>query len=163
MAVDLVDLVPSLKAQVSPPGTDLFPNVTNTEWTTRLENAFWMARLDGLFLNYRALDGNIEPLDDAGEDLDRASQQLVVLYAAMDIVLAELRNAQGSFRAQAGPVQFEQTRSAQLMRDILKAIQDRIKNVVGQLTSYAAAPVSAFDAVIARTESIGMGDVWWVR
>ena len=124
-------------------------------------NAFWHARLDGLFTNYRAVDGLVEPIS-GGEDLPREQQQLLILYAGLDIVLTELRNAQSAFRAKAGPVEYETQQSAPLLREVLNTLKSRIAFVIGNLTSYAG-EVQAFDSVIARTESILYQDTWWVR
>jgi hypothetical protein len=162
MAVDLADLIPNLKVQISPPGTDLFSGVTNNEWLTRLENGFWEARLDGLFMNYRAADGAVEPIS-GDTDLQRHEQQLIILYAALDVVMTELRNAQSMFSAKAGPVEYETQKSAQLLRDVLKATQDQILRIIGNMTLYGVNSTVVYDAIISRTQEMAWGDVWWVR
>jgi hypothetical protein len=162
MSVDLSDLIPNLKVQINPPGSDLFPTTTNNEWVLRLENAFWNARLDGLFGAYSAADGAITPIDPNAADLGRDGQQLVILYAGLDVVTNELRNMQSSFSAKAGPVEYSTQRSAQMLRDVLGAITARIKSIIGNLTIYAA-PTVSFDAIIERTDAMSAGAVWWVR
>jgi hypothetical protein len=162
MSVDLADLIPSLKVQINPPGSDLFPTTTNNEWVLRLENAFWNARLDGLFGAYAATDGEIAPIDPNAVDLGRDAQQLVILYAGLDIVTNELRNLSSSFSAKAGPVEYSTQRSAQLLRDVLNSITLRIKNIIGNLTTYAS-PTVSFDAIIERTDAMASGALWWVK
>lgn len=162
MAVDLLDLIPALKVAVNPPGSDLFSTTTNEEWVLRLENAFWNARLDGLFSNYRAESGAIEPVSGT-TDITRDALQLVILYAGLDVVLSELRNAQSAFKAVAGPVSYETQRSAQLLREVLMTIRARINQIIYNLSTLGVADSYAIDAVIARTESIGAGDSWWVK
>jgi hypothetical protein len=48
MAVDLADLVEPLKREVSPPGTDTFPNATDDDYIGNLTDAFWELRLFGM-------------------------------------------------------------------------------------------------------------------
>jgi hypothetical protein len=163
MSVDLADLIGNLKVQVNPPGADLFPSVSNNEWVLRLENSFWTARLDGLFGAYKAEDGTIVPIDpNTTVDLGRDAQQLVILYAAMDIVITEMRNLQSSFSAKAGPVEYTTQRSAQLLKGVLDVISGRIKSIIFLLSSYAS-PTIQFDAIIERTDALSSGMQWWVR
>lgn len=162
MSVDLSDLIPNLKVQVNPPGQDLFSTTTNNEWVMRMENAFWNARLDGLFGAYKAADGEVVPLDPNAPDIGRDGLQLVILYAAMDIVVTEMRNLQSSFKAKAGPVEYEQQRSAVLLKGVLDTLNARIKAIIFLLTTYAS-PTISFDAIIERTDALSAGAAWWVR
>jgi hypothetical protein len=162
MSVDLADYIQNLKTQVNPPGADLFPATTNGEWVMRMENAFWGARLDGLFGAYRAQDGVIDPIDSNSPEIGRDGIQLVLLYAAMDIVVTEMRNLQSSFKAKAGPVEYEQQRSAQLLKGVLDVLNARIKAIIFLLTTYAS-PTISFDAIIERTDALSAGAAWWVR
>jgi hypothetical protein len=163
MAVDLSDLIPNLKAQINSPGTDAYASTTNNEWLTRLENAFWEVRLDGLFTNFVAADGEITPIAPETADLSRDALQLVILYAAMDVVMAQFRSVQSAFKAVAGPVSYETQQSAQLLREVLVTLRQRIKDVVYNLASIYYIRTAVLDAVIERTDALIDGDNWWIR
>lgn len=161
--IDLEDLVPSLKREVNPPGTDLFPNATEAEWLGHLQDAFWEARLHGMLVGYTESDGLVSAIG-SSSDMTRDLQQLVVLYAGFRIVLSQFRNIRSSFRAKAGPVEYETTQAATVLRDVLKAIEDKIKLVLGRLSDVGMGSATAvFDAVIERTVAIAYGEQWFVR
>lgn len=162
MAVDLEELVPHLKAALNQPGVDAFTNATTNDWVLRLENAFWNARLDGLFGNYRAEDGLIEPIT-GNEDLPREQQQVLLIYSALDAVMAELRAVQSSFSAKAGPVEYSTSKSAPLLREVLITLRARLREIIGNLSSLADGDVAVLDAVIMRTDALAMSQQWWVR
>ncbi len=153
MAVDLTDLLDAIKTEVSPPGSDLFPNATDDEWVINLQNAFWEGRLFGFFEGFVEADQEITPTV-GDDDLDRVQQQLIVLFAGARILRNELRNLNTSFRAKAGPVEFEQQKSANVLKDLLADIRGRIVYLVQGL---GADQVYYIDAVIGRTESIDYG------
>lgn len=164
MAVDLYDLIDPLKRDVNPPGIDLFPGSTDDDWAGRLADAFWDAHIHTeLFDSYRANDDfAVEPITVGGDDLSRELQQLVVAYAAYRVIRTLLLNIKTSFRAQAGPVEFETQQSAQLLRDLLRDRQDDMKRIVDLISSQDVTPVYYFDAVIARDTSLRDGDTWWL-
>lgn len=167
MAVDITELIPSLVRELSPPGTNLYPNATDDEWTGYLQDAFWEARLQGLLSGY-TLDENDDTsiVPHSGTtDLGRDSQQLLVLFAGYRITLTQYQNVNSGFRAKAGPVEFEQQKSAITLKALLDAIMARIKAIVSVLptdvvpSGYAA----AFEGYIERTYAIAVGDQWFVR
>jgi hypothetical protein len=59
MAVDLSSLVENVKAEVQPPGEDVYPDATDDDWVMRLINAFWSAVLDGIITGYAVDDDGI--------------------------------------------------------------------------------------------------------
>lgn len=165
MAVDIGDLVESLQREVNPPGQNLYPTTSETEWIGHLADAFWEARLHGMLPGY-IVDAafTIVPLDANGVDMTRDWQQLIVMYAGYRITLNELKNAQASFRAQAGPVQIETQKFSNVLKAVLDAIRARINIAVTRLSDIAGATnVEVFDAVIQATEQIAAGNAWFVR
>lgn len=160
MSVDLADLIPSLQRETSPPGDDLFPDAGEEDWLGHLLDSFWEAKLFEFFSGYTAdADGLVTPIDAGDDDLARADQQLVVLFAGVRIVRMKLLNTNTNFRAKAGPVEFEQSNSASLLREILKGLQDKINAIYGLLSdSLGSTQDYYFNAVIERTYSIGWGD-----
>lgn len=166
MAVDLGDLVEALQNEVSPPGTNLYPNAVDDEWIGRLKNAFWEGRLRGMLVGFRVDDTDqIVPVGDGDPDLGEELQQFVVLYAAYKVTLTNFTNLKASFKAQAGPLSFEQQQSATLLKGVLDAIKESIDSILDNLSTQGAAAsvVAVFDRVIDRTYGIACGDQWWVR
>lgn len=161
MAIDLGDLVPYLEAEVSPPGNDVFASTGDDEWVTRLANGFWNARLDGLLAGYVESDGEIVPVSGT-TDMSRELQQVIVFYAAYETILLALRTLNTSFRAQAGPVEFETQQSAQVLRDIASALKDRRNLLLGRLSDMGATSDYVIDAIIARQDSLLAGVTNWV-
>lgn len=162
MAVDLTDLIESLRRELSPPGTDLYPDATDTEWVGHLADSFWEARLHGMFAGYVESEGEVTP-STGSTDLGRDHQQVLVLYAGYRIVLSDLRNVTASFRTKAGPVEFETSRPVQLLKDVLAAIRERIALAVSNLTDVGETSVDYFDAVVERTYSSVMAEAVWIR
>lgn len=164
MAVDLGDLIESLQREVSPPGTNLFPNAQDEEWLGHLQDAFWEARLYGMLSTFTEADGSVSPLTEGDDDLGRELQQLIVLYAGFRIILSEFRNVRASFRAKAGPVEFETSQAATVLRDVLDALKDKIGIVLTRLSDVGQGPDTViFDAVIERSAALAYGDTWFVR
>jgi hypothetical protein len=187
MAVDLNDLVDALKASVNPPGSDLYPDATDDEWVLRLSNGFWDAKIKGLFPSHEenaaARGGPVaysdfivtptNPAEDYdsptgwNEDLDlsREMQQLVVLWSAWRITLAKFQEITTTFRARApGPTEWEEQRSAQVLKAVLDSLKEEIAFILNNLSTYGSSGgAMIYDAVIERTYATAVGEVWWVR
>lgn len=127
---DLADLVPALKRELAAPGDfeTTYPNSDDNDLTARLADGFALAQLDGFFPDV-ALD-----IDDftSDPDLSAAGGALVVLYAALQVIRAQIRATQASFRAKAGPVEYEVQQSATLLRDELKFLIARRDSLVAE-------------------------------
>lgn len=163
-AVDLEDLVDSLRRTVSPPGIDLFPLATDDDWVGRLQDGFWAATLDGFFLGaYTESNGLITPVNPGSPDMGRDLQQLIVFYASFRIVLSAIRNFTSLTRSKAGPVEFETTSSPNLMRDLLKELAEERNILLRRLSDIGTVPSYYVDGVAARTDSIVNGITQWTR
>lgn len=160
MAVDLGELIESLRREVSPPGEDLFPDATDDDYFGNLQDAFWDAKLDGLLKNYTESDGLVVPTTGTTE-ISRELQQLVVLYAGLRIVRNHLRAMNTVFRSKAGPVEFETQKSAQLLSGLLDELRTRRRLVLDRLAEIGALDTYYIDAVIARDDSMRYGDTYW--
>ncbi len=162
MAVDLADLIPSLERETSPPGTDLFPDATDDEWLGQLTDSFWEAKLFNFFAGFTASeDGLVNPIS-GSEDMSRTDQQLVVLFAGIRSIRLKLMNTNTSFRAVAGPVEFETQNSANLLVEILKELQAKIAVLYATLGGLGTTQTYYLNAVMERTDSIlsGLEGVW---
>lgn len=156
MAVDVVDLIPSLKREIAAPG-ETVADLNNSEWIGHLTDAFWEARLHGLLSDYTEESGLIESIDPSGSDLPREMQQLIVLYAGFRIAITSYRNLNSSFRAKSGPVEYEVQKSAQTLKSLLDTIKGRIDLVLRNLSSYdTSTSVAVFDSVIEASYALAL-------
>lgn len=158
MAVELIDFVESLKREVQPPGADLFTGVADGTWVQYLADAFWEARLDGFLEGYTTDEGAtsadtaIVPVALDGADLDRRGLALVVLYAGVKVLRNRILNMNTSFRAKAGPVEFEQQNSATMLVEMLRQLKATKDRIVEGLDS-ALTDVMVLDAYSTRLYS----------
>lgn len=140
MAVDLSDYIDTLRREVTPPGSTTFATVDDSVWVGYLADAFWEVRLDGFVEPYSAdASGIILPVGDAqvvaGDadyaltaydprvDIARPEIALICLYAGIKIIRNSLMGQSSRLRAKAGPVEFEQDYSANLLVEMLKELQ----------------------------------------
>lgn len=168
MSVDLADYVPSLRREVTMPGSTVFASVSDDVFAGYLADAFWEVRLDGFAEPYSADEnGIVLPADDvqvkAGDtdytptaynpdkDIPRSDIALVLLYAGIKIIRNKLLEQSSRFKAQAGPVSFEQDYSANLMIEMLKELQ-ATKNRLLLLKTFNQ-DVTLIDAFSARSAS----------
>lgn len=164
MAVLLEDFVDALKREVQPPGVDLFSGVTNDMWIGYLSDAFWEARLDGFLEHYSTQEtesGAVEVVHiDGGVDLPRQMMALVILYAGIKVLRNRILNTNTSFRAKAGPVEFEQQNSATMLAEMLKQLKAMKDRIIEGLEDDATG-VIMLDAFSARLYQPGLyfGDV----
>ena len=158
MAVAVDILIDSMRRAVSPPGTDLFPNATDEDYLGYLTDAFWDARLSGLLADWTInTEEEIEPQSGTGDDITRDLMQILVLYGSIKILTNELRNLNTLFRAQAGPVEFEQQKAAGVLKDILAELQEERAIVLKRLSDLGYKPTFYIDSVEARTTAIDLG------
>lgn len=115
---NLVDLIPSLKREVNPPGVDTLSSLVTADLQGYLADAVSEAQLDG-FLGAYVLDPvayTVTP------DLPNYYQYMVVLWAGVRILRNRLSNLHTMIKQQAGPVQQEIQNSATLLNAILAEI-----------------------------------------
>lgn len=162
MAVALSTLIPDVKSEVSPPGSDLYPNATDEDWEIMLKNAFWEAVIDKVIVGYTEIDGDILPIADGGADIPRDVQQLIVYYAGIRTLKNRLADIKTMFRTKAGPVEYETQQSAQVLKALLdEAVRRRNLWLVDRADTYGT-PTYYVDAVLQRDSMMGAGVVTWV-
>jgi hypothetical protein len=159
MAVDLGDLLDPLTREINSPGVDSFPDATEDELIGHLSDAFWHIVLDGVtaFDDFTEADGLITNNTVGGADLTRDLQQLIVLYAAHRIIRNQLKGFE-NFRAKAGPVEYETSQSANLLRDILADMNRRISIILTNLSEFGLAEGYYLDMVTTRTDAVRYGN-----
>lgn len=163
MAIDLSELQDSLKREVSPPGSDFFPDATDDDWLGQLRDSFWEAKLFGFFIGYSENEGLVSNTTTGGAELDRAYQELIVLFAGARVIRNELKGTSTSFRAQAGSVEFETQNSAQLLRDILKDIRSKVDLALAALGTINSTTVAYIDSLVGVEDSLYYRDTYYFR
>jgi hypothetical protein len=152
MSVDLSDYVATLRREVTPPGSTLFAAVPDDTFTGYLADSFWEARLDGFLAGYTCdEDGVVEPTATGGADFPRAEVALVVLYAGVRVLRNKILNTSTSFRAKAGPVEFEQQNGATVLTEMLRQLRDQKNRII--TLSQDQTLVEIFDALSIRSYS----------
>lgn len=162
MAVDLSDLVENLKREVNAPGLNQFPDATDAQYVGNLQDGFWESVLDGAIIGYTESDAIVTPKTGT-TDLPRELQQLVIFYAGARILRNQLRDIKSSFKAKAGPVEFEQQQSASLLVAILKDLMARRLALIDSLVNANDRSVYYFDGLAARESALSYQDSYWVN
>lgn len=154
MAVSLSDLVPSLLREVQTPGTDTYPTATIEDWQGYLSDAFWEVALLGIInpTEFTEAAFQITPVTAGGSDLGREYQQLLVLWAGARVVSGKILEYNSSFRAHAGPVEYEVQKAASVLTAILERIQKRLDDILEHLPNNVNTnSVQYFDVISERT------------
>lgn len=151
---DLGELVEPLKRELAVPGefATLFPNTNDDDLAAVLADGFSQAQLDGYFgkLQLDLATNVVDP------ELSLAGGALVVLYGASQVIRAQLRAMNVNARYKAGPVEYETNKSAVLLREELKYLIDRRKELVDQARS-SGRHVYVIDNYVARMRTALMG------
>jgi hypothetical protein len=184
MAVDLANLVDSLRREVNPPGGDLFPDATEDTYLGSLTDAFWEVRLFGFLTGFEENAASRGGPDEFGEgiitptgvtdityddptgfsttqDLSRPLQQLVVMWAGWKMALNRMASLNTTFRAKAGPVEYETQNAATVLKAVIDALKGRIDLILDTLPERAGSVV--LDAMVERSYSVAVGESWWVN
>lgn len=145
---DLADYTESLRNVIARPGTfaDLFPETTDDGLVLVLQDALAECHLEQSLLHHEAdANGLVRPTLSSGQ------AAMVVLYAGVRLIRAELFNRVTSAKYVAGPVSAETTYATNVLRDIMKALQaqkDRVTTV--QAVSGANAAFYMADQYVRR-------------
>ena len=164
MAVEIVQLAPSLKREVTALGTSEYSSVAESEWIGHLTDAFWEARLMGLLAGWTEVDGEIVPQAEGGAEIPRDLQHLIVLFAGFRMAITSYRNINSGYRAKAGPVEYEVQKSAQTLAALIDAIKSRIDFILKNLSTLgneSSNSIAIFDAVINANQQEAAGS-WYV-
>lgn len=127
----LSTLVEPLKRELAVPGlfTDAFPSTLDSDLEASLADGFAEAQLQGFF-------GTLVVTDDGTgayavtPDLSTSGGALIILFTAAKILRSQLRSLTSSERYKAGAVEYEVQRSANVLRDELAYIQNRLDALI---------------------------------
>lgn len=122
-SVDITELIPSLEATLTIPGqTSPYAAASEEEWTLKLVNAFWRTVLDGIVEGYSIDEDGIITPDTGDSTFSRLQQQIVVIYAAVNVIQAQLLQLKTVFRAKAGSVEYETQQASQVLTGLLNQL-----------------------------------------
>lgn len=146
----LSTLVESLKRELAVPGVfdDAFPDTSDEDLTASLADGLADAQLQGFFA-----DLTLDVDHVTSEDISAAGGALVILFTSMRIIRAQIRSMNLSEKYKAAGTEYEVSRSTNLLRDELKFLRDRIKDLIteNQRSARAASSVAVIDGYYARS------------
>lgn len=124
----LATLIPSLQRFLAPPGEfeTLFPTAGDEDLVGSLGDGFAECQLRGFFSDYD-LDPNAFTV---APDMTVPQGSLVVLFAGVRILMAEIRNRKTHLRQQAGTLSNEVDQSATVLAELLKEYQAEKKELI---------------------------------
>ena len=146
---DLADLIDPLKRELAVPGDfdTVFPNTGDQDLLDSLADGFAEAQLDGYFATYD-LDLDTYLTD---PDYSAAGGSLIIIYAGMRIIRAQMRAINLSEKYNAGPVSYEIERSSTLLREELKYLVQRRDDLINQATKGNGSTTFTFDSYFTRS------------
>lgn len=96
-------------------------------------------------------------------DLTRDWQTLIVLFGAIRVVRMKLIGTNSTFRAKAGPVEFETQNASNVMSSALKQLQDKIDFLLANLAGGISTSQTYYiNGLFARSDSFRYGTEHWI-
>ena len=161
-SVDLSELIGDLEAAVTVPGSaSPFAASSETEWLTRLRNAFWSAYNDGIIAGFSCdEDGIVNPVSGTAT-FTRDLQQLVIMCAAINIYQNQIMQLKTLFRAKAGQVEYETQQSAQVIKSLLDSLLAQRATILQRLSDGGFTDSYYIDAIRSRDDSLRYNFIDW--
>lgn len=129
-SVDMTELIPSLESLLTVPGaTSPYAAASEVEWTNKIVNAFWRGVIEGVIENYTIDEDGVVSPSSGSTTFPQSLQYVVVIYAAMNVIEAQLLQLKTVFRAKAGPLEYETQQASQVLTGLLKSL-DNQKNII---------------------------------
>jgi hypothetical protein len=186
MTISLSNYLTDFQYEISPPGQNLYPAMTNGEALSRLIAAFWSLRISGIdaLIAFTCdSNGNISPqtssvsnsysgvpsyvpvswYEDPSGDVSRAIIQAILLFAHLKVLITVMENANTSTTYRAGSVEASTQKSSTVYQAALKSVTSQLDLVLSRLSDLGATTVTSLDAVIDATVNIADGVTWWTR
>lgn len=137
MSTPVADLIPMFNREIDIPGSG--PIVTSAAAKLGyIEDGFWDVRLAGMLGGFTvALGEALDPPGDTGskyftdqstlsKDLDEKFWMMITLFAGFRLLRLKIMQLAVNFKAEAGPVSYEQQASATVLRALLESLERRI-------------------------------------
>jgi hypothetical protein len=137
MATSIKSMIPMLDRDINAPGVELYPTASAGSKMGYISDGFWDARLAGTLTTYTIIDGDdlatpdlssdyITDLATLSVDLPEEFQMMVVVFAGARMIRNKILNLAINFKAEAGPVSYEQQASATTLRAVLATLEKRL-------------------------------------
>ena len=112
-----------------------YPDVTDADLVGQLADSFSEAQLWGFFPKISLVpvvdEGTSSTVDwETSDDLSMSGGSLVILFSGLRVIRGKLRNLSSTERYKAGPVEMEIAKSANLLRDEMKFLTERINRLI---------------------------------
>lgn len=129
MTTDLSDYTDWLRRSVGTPGNfdALFPNTSDDDLIGVLEDSLGEAQMDGFLISptlYETLDGTVTP------SLTRPQLALLMMYASVRFMRADLLNRKNRVHYEAGGAVYETEQAASIITELLKEATARKKEIL---------------------------------
>lgn len=136
-STNLSTLVEALKRELAVPGEfdNIFPNTTDEDLEGALADAAAEAQLDG-FLGASVIDATLFTITPA---ISSGAGALLIIYAGVRAIRAQLRNSKNRQKYEAGGAIYEVETSATILTQELKDFTDRRKNLLALILRQARA------------------------
>jgi len=165
MATPIPDLRDQLDRELNIPGFEQLPDITPAEMDGYILDGFWECRLLGMLDDYTVTDGTefATPIGDniqsgSTGDLPEQYQMLVIILAGVRMVRLKVLNLAVNFKAEAGPVSFEQQASATTLRAVLASLEQRLAQLkLVYSDSLSPGAMYYFDGTLQRASSEAQG------
>lgn len=163
MATLVSDLRDKLQREINLPGFEQVPDITSSQLDGYIKDGFWEIRLFGMLTAYTQTDGTefatpvgevIKQISDDG-DLPEQFHVLVTIGAALKMLRMKILNLAVNFKAEAGPVSYEQQASATTLRAVLADLENRLQQLKVIYSDEVGGGVfTYFDSVLQREQSV---------
>jgi len=139
---DLANYTNSVRRILARPGmfATVFPETTDDGLVGLLQDALAECHMEATLLGFEADDNAI-----VRPPMMSGHVALVVLYAGIRMVRAELLNRITSSKYVAGPVSAESAYATNVLRDIMKALETQKETVTTKLSTYSAGMVFSME------------------
>lgn len=144
MPTSLASLIPMFDREVNAPGVPQFSDISGGQQLGYIEDGFWDIRLAGMLKSYTVVLGENLPTplttgakyftdsSSQTEDLEEKYWMMIVLFAGFRLLRLKIMNLAVNFKAEAGPVSYEQQASATVLRALLDSLNNRIRELKAQ-------------------------------
>lgn len=141
MATAITELIPMMTRELNAPGVEQLPDISAGQLVGYIEDGFWDIRLAGMLKSFVVVDGSVlTPAQATGsrwitdrasltDDLEEQYWMMIVLSAGFRLLRLKIMNLAVNFKAEAGPVSYEQQASATVLRALLDSFTKRMNEL----------------------------------
>ena len=164
MPTPVQDLIPMFDREINGPGFEQITDITGGQKLGYIQDGFWDVRLSGILGSYTIADGaDTSPVGTTGtkyftdtstkaKSLEEMYWMLIVIFAGFRLLRLKVMNLAVNFKAEAGPVSYEQQASATVLRALLDSLHERLQELKVQYSEDFNASVFILMDGVAQSE-----------